>query len=158
MERIGTAVEAHGVNSPDEYRARALDFLREKRAAGFPVEVNILKWREPQIAHINHGRWVTFCPVCHSAPACHPEWLIAICFACGIELDIVMPDDWRLGEQLLMQRENYTLRDWRTERGEPLENLVKENVAMGIAVAYGEVTPEVDALARGMNRRPRRRR
>jgi hypothetical protein len=114
--RIGRPLEAHGVSTPEVYRAAQAAFIRGMQAAR-----PWLAWRDPFVsdappasgAVISGGCWKVVCDACGNAPAYDPDWQLACCFECGaIYQNLPPPTDWDLAEQVLLSRAAMATRNW----------------------------------------------
>ena len=124
-DRIGRPINAHGVRSPDEYRAYARRMLDELNARfGLNLAVAVREGRPPAL--INAGRWLVVCP-CGNAPSADPDWGLAICLECGSEFRPVFPSDVAGIETALLDRTKSPQRNWNP--GETAEDIRQQNVA-----------------------------
>jgi hypothetical protein len=119
------------VSTPDEWRSRHAFHLAQTRTRyGRTAWQPYHRHSDAQIApFINHGRWIALCPACQNGMAYSPEWRASLCFGCGAEYRAEPPTDWRVIEQVLLDRpaEN---QNWNP--GETVSDLVAENVAHGV--------------------------
>lgn len=128
--RIGRPAEAHGVRTPEEYRARQRKQLIDGRRA-FPERTWPDQWLviDPAAAEVNAGRWIVRC-TCGNAPSVDPEWGLACCLECfAIFERVLFPDDRETGERLLMARPEMRNRNWLPHEG--VEDLRLENLRHG---------------------------
>ena len=129
LKQIGTPLHQHNAETPGAYEIiQRLSFIDGKRK--FPF----LEWPEPHEmsselhAEINHGCWIVRCP-CGNAPSAHPLWCLACCFECGaVYRHVVVPEDWRATEQVLLCRPLMAQRNWTIET---LDQLYTENRVHG---------------------------
>ncbi len=111
--------------TPETYRMRQRDFLREQPAKGFAPHLSAL---QPQ-AYVGNGAWRIHCP-CGEATHADPEWKLSCCFGCGTIYEHVMfPSNWREIEALLVKRPIQSSRNWQLP--ETLEYLTAEQKAHG---------------------------
>ena len=92
-------------------------------------------------AHINHGRWIVECGVCHTAVLMDDQDLVFYCPGCGTDAQwrrVVMPDAAERAEieRLLLLRPGWhdkaPTRNWTP--GNSLEDLRRENLEHGLEV------------------------
>lgn len=146
LQQIGTPEQAHGVTTPDEYRAFALNVYRSLLPRQERVNVALRQRKERPIARVNHGRWVIDCD-CGNCPSAHPEWELAICPNCGSEYRPKFPKDREAVERVLLARARPDQRHFFPDRGvakarglkrrETLRDLIQENAERGVSVVEG---------------------
>lgn len=102
---------------------------------------------QPFVARVDFGRWLGDCP-CGDAPVVDPEWSLACCLYCGaIYRNIVMPDDAKDVESVLMERPHQLNRFWFTH--ETVADLRAENIANAVE-AQGVATDQPDEPVPGV--------
>ena len=89
-------------------------------------------------AHINHGRWIVECGVCHTAVLMDDQDLVFYCPGCGTDGQwrrVIMPDPTERAEieRLLLLRQGWhdkaPTRNWTP--GNTLADLQRENLQHG---------------------------
>jgi hypothetical protein len=123
---IGGPVQAHGVHSAEEYRARALAAVR---AHGVP---GLTEQSEQSVAYVSDGRWVVDC-ACGNSPSASHEWGLAICMECGAVYEPTFPAARPAIEDTLLARARPSQRHFFPQRGETLQSLKAENRQHGDA-------------------------
>ena len=90
---------------------------------------------KPVYAVVNHSRWIAHCDYCGSAAAVNPGGGF-FCLTCinhknnNRSRPVVFPENYKAIEAELIKREFPRNRNWLI--GEPITNLIIENVAGGI--------------------------
>lgn len=147
LTRLGRPAEAHGVDTPDAYRAFQAALIAENRRRR-----PMIAWRDPfvhaatdLVPFVSGGRWVVLCRDCRNAPLYDPDWQLACCPECGaIYQGIAPPADATAIEETLMARPDAATRHWigdpdaaaflRLADVDTLQTLVDDNVTNGDAV------------------------
>ncbi len=136
QQGIGRPQQAHGVQSPDEYREAVKAFLL--RHGLKPV---LCERPERPVAYVSDGRWVVDCD-CGNGCIASPEWGLALCFECGGAYHPPFPSDLADVEAVLLARPHPRDRHYFPEaelarargiaRAETVHDLRRENQAHGI--------------------------
>lgn len=121
--------EYHNARSLAELRRKHQAFLSRKRRAGHRVAHHVMPM--PVVARIDHGSWVADCP-CGAGMAVEPDWGVALCFGCGAEHSITLPEasDRETLEALLLARPHMKNRNWHPS--ESLTSIRNENTQFGL--------------------------
>lgn len=129
---IHTALDLHGVRTPEDYRAAHAGAIANLVGRGRRVAVH--ESADPLVARIDHNRWIVDCE-CGAGNATDPEWAIACCFGCGaVHAQIVFPDAAERAaiERALLARPRPETRHWDPRVGETLADLWRENAEHGV--------------------------
>lgn len=113
-----------GVMSLKELQDKHQVELAKKRARGLPVVEH--RVTAPQMALVNHGRWIIHCP-CGSGVAVDVDLPEARCFGCGaIYTSVTFPPDRVAIEAELVKRDRFDARNWLP--GESVDDLRADRV------------------------------
>lgn len=153
--KLGTGIELAEFLRGDEMAS----IMRVSRAR-VPMITDIDIEAAPAVARVNLGRWITDCP----QPRCPGTSFVWIngprqffCPICGNRgiggrfrlVDI--PDDWEMGERVLVERHIFTERNWTP--AETVIDLAIENLEGG----YNVPAEILEAAQTEMRKRSRRR-
>jgi hypothetical protein len=111
LNHIKTAIDHYRVPDPVALRVKALAEIKDSQALGIPM----VEHEGPAfVARVNHGSWLADCP-CGGAAAIHPEWDEARCLGCGAFGKVLLPENWREIEAVLLKRPRPENRNWTDE-------------------------------------------